>query len=184
MLSERCGWEREKRRIPVWSAVWWWTRLQRRSRRQPTAPWFTMQPRRFLPLLLFLPSPFSSSPGLFNSAHPIIRNLEWTSSRLFLVARHRGRGRTDRWWSTLAQLLLRAPGLWAEGRSPGALAAVQECLAQCGEPSRGESRRGVRWPSISLWGGQEGGQGGTRPTAESKSFHHLLLWKLWRRECV
>ena len=61
-------------------------------------------PRLFLSLLLFLASPLVLF-WLFNSAHPIIRNLERTSSRLFLLP-GTAVGRTDR---TLARLLLRAP---------------------------------------------------------------------------
>lgn len=75
--------------------------------------------------------------GLFNSAHPIIRNLGRTSSRLSLsLLPGTAAGR-----SALAPLLLRAPGLWAEGRSAAAPAAAQECLARRDERSQGLPER-------------------------------------------
>lgn len=154
MLSEWCGWEREKQRIPVWSAVWWWTRLQRRSRRQPTAPWFTMQPRRFLSLLLFLASPFSSSPVLFNSAHPIIRNLSGRHHVFFLLpgtAVGVGRIASGAHWLSCCYVLR------VSERRGGALALwllyrnVWHSAGSQVEESPGE---GFRWPPISLWGDQ------------------------------
>lgn len=68
-------------------------------------------------------------PGLFNSAHPIIRDRERTSSRLFLLP-GTAVGRTDRggahWLGCCYVLRL----CRAEGRSPAALAVGQECLAR------------------------------------------------------
>lgn len=46
----------------------------------------------------------------------------------------------------MAQLLLRAPALCAEGRSPAALAAAQECLAQKGTSGVRGSRSGSTDP--------------------------------------
>ena len=70
--------------LPVWYAVSWWTRRRTHFRQQQTAPFDS---ERVNPCLFFQQySPLSGvRSSLFNSAHPIIRNLCETSSRLFLL---------------------------------------------------------------------------------------------------
>lgn len=87
-------------------------------------------PRLFLSLFFYYFFGFPRVlPGLFNSAHPIIRDSERTSSRLFLLP-GTAVGRTDRggahWLGCCYVLRL----CRAEGRSPAALAVGQECLAR------------------------------------------------------
>lgn len=102
-------------------------------------------PRLFLSLLLFLASPFLF--GLFNFAHPIIRNLERTSWRLFLLP-GTAVGRTDRGWAHRLSCCYVLRVSERMGRSPAALAALQECLAQRNKQSHRLPERLHRHPEV------------------------------------
>lgn len=108
----------------------------------PTAESSMIQraPRLLLAFILFWPPRVFL--GLFNSAHPIIRNLEGTSSRLFLLPGTAAVGRIAA--ERIGSMVATCSGSVSGGEEPRCSPAGQECLAQGTQAGSTEPLRSPR----------------------------------------